>query len=109
MTDGGSPAPMPPAVRTHTAEEVAADTSPAKGGPVVAEVGRIVAAGAVRLVWWWPGVVATLAAYAAVALALYRDSYPNLWGGLAAGVVATAWYASPLRRLESRRRDRLRA
>jgi hypothetical protein len=75
----------------------------------VAEVGRIVAAGAARLLWWWPGVVVTLVTYAAVALALYRDSYPNLWGGLAAGVVATAWYLSPLRRLEARRRERLRA
>jgi len=73
-------------------------------------VGRIVATGAARLLWWWPGIVVTFAAYAAVAVALvHAASYPNLWGGLAAGVVAAAWYGSPLRRLEARRRQRLGA
>jgi hypothetical protein len=50
-----------------------------------------------------------LAIYAAVAIALFGRSYPNLWGGLAAVVTAAAWYASPMRGIESRRRDRLRA
>ncbi len=65
--------------------------------------------GAGRLVWWWPGLVVVALAYTAVAAGLSGQSYPNLWGGLAAMVAATAWYASPLRRLEARRRQRLRA
>lgn len=64
--------------------------------------------GAGRLVWWWPGLVVVALAYAAVAVGLFAQSYPNLWGGLAAIVVGTVWYASPLRRLEARRRQRLR-
>jgi hypothetical protein len=64
--------------------------------------------GAGRLVWWWPGLVVVALAYAAVAAGLFDQSYPNLWGGLAAIAVGTAWYASPLRRLEARRRQRLR-
>jgi hypothetical protein len=76
---------------------------------LVPAVGRIVATGAARLVWLWPGIVVTLAVYAAVALSVYHDSYPNLWGGLAAAVAATLWYGSPMRRLEGRRRQRLRA
>ncbi len=63
--------------------------------------------GAGRLAWWWPGVVVAVAAYVAVAVSLYDLSYPNLWGALAAAVVGTAWYVSPLRRMEARRRDRL--
>ena len=70
---------------------------------------RIIAAGAVRLVWWWPGVVAVVAVYVVVAVSLYHHSYPNLWGGLAAVVAALAWYASPLRNVEARRRKRLSA
>src|SRR5215472_6028339 len=65
--------------------------------------------GAGRLVWWWPGLVVVALAYAAVAAGMSAQSYPQLWGGLAAIVVGTAWYASPLRRLEARRRQRLRA
>ena len=65
--------------------------------------------GAGRLVWWWPGLVVVALAYAAVAAGLFARSYPNLWGGLAAMVVGTVWYTSPLRRLEARRRQRLRA
>jgi hypothetical protein len=77
--------------------------------PVALAVARILATSGVRLVWWWPGIVVALAVYAAVALAAYHDSYPNLWGGLAAGAAAVSWYGSPMRRLEGRRRDRLRA
>ncbi len=69
-------------------------------------LGRV-AVGAGRLAWWWPGVVVAVAAYVAVAISLYDRSYPNLWGALAATVVGTAWYLSPLRRMETRRRDRL--
>jgi hypothetical protein len=69
---------------------------------------RIVATSAARLVWWWPGIVVTLAVYAGVAITLFHESYPNLWGGLGAGVTAAAWYCSPLRRVEDRRRQRLR-
>jgi hypothetical protein len=65
--------------------------------------------GARRLVWWWPGLVVVALAYTAVAVELFGNSYPNLWGGVAAIVVGTVWYASPLRRLEARRRQRLRA
>jgi hypothetical protein len=72
--------------------------------PLVPAVTRIVATSAVRLLWRWPGIVVTLAVYAAVALPLYHDSYPNLWGALAAAVAAVAWYGSPMRRLEAHRR-----
>ncbi len=70
---------------------------------------RIVAGAAVRLLWWWPGIVVVVAAYVVVAGALFHQLYPNLWGGLAAGIVALAWYASPMRTIETRRRDRLRS
>ena len=70
---------------------------------------RRVVLGAGRLVWWWPGLVVVALTYTAVAAGLSAQSYPNLWGGLAAIVVGTAWYTSPLRRLEARRRQRLRA
>ncbi len=86
------------------------DTAPSEtGSSLGSTVLGTVARGAGRLLWWWPGVVVVLVAYAAVAIGLDGHSYSNLWGGLAALVVATAWYASPLRRLEARRRDRLRA
>jgi hypothetical protein len=65
--------------------------------------------GAGRLVWWWPGLVVVALAYAAVAAGLFDQPYPNLWGVIAAIAVGVAWYASPLRRLEARRRQRLRA
>jgi hypothetical protein len=76
---------------------------------VAVESLRRVALGAGRLVWWWPGLVVVVLAYTAVAAGLFDHPYPNLWGGIAAIVVGTAWYASPLRRLEARRRERLRA
>jgi len=87
------------------------DRLPAASGtvPVVPQVLRIVAIAAGRLLWWWPGVVVTFAAYLAVSLAVYGRSYPNLWGLLGAGAVAVAWYASPLRNAEARRRRRLRS
>jgi hypothetical protein len=65
--------------------------------------------GAGRLVWWWPGLLVVVLAYAAVAAGLFDRPYPNLWGAIAAIVVGAAWYASPLRRLEARRRARFRA
>lgn len=77
--------------------------------PLVSTELRIVAAGAVRLLWWWPGIVVVLAVYVAAAAALHHHLYPNLWGGLAAAVAALAWYGSPLRGVEARRRERLRA
>lgn len=77
--------------------------------PVARTVLGSVARGGARLVYWWPGLVVVLVAYAAVAIGLYRHSYSNLWGGLAAAVVAAAWYGSPVRRIEARRRARLRA
>jgi hypothetical protein len=76
---------------------------------VSAESLRRTVLGARRLVWWWPGLVVVALAYTAVAMALFDHSYPNLWGGIAAAAVGTAWYGSPLRRLEARRRERLRA
>ena len=76
---------------------------------VAAESLRRAVLGARRLVWWWPGLVVVVLAYTAVAVGLYGRSYPNLWGGIAAIVVGTGWYASPLRGLEARRRERLRA
>lgn len=75
---------------------------------VVAATAHRLATGALRLVWWWPGLVATVVAYAAVAAGLTGEAYPNLWGALAATVVAALWYASPLRSAEARRRQRLR-
>jgi len=103
--------PPPPAAGAHEvgATPLAAGAHEVRSAPVALAVARIIATSAVRIVWWWPGIVATLVVYAAVALALFHDSYPNLWGGLAAAVAAAAWYASPLRRLEGRRRERLRA
>jgi hypothetical protein len=87
-------------------EAVAADES----GSLAPVVRGEVLLGAARLLSWWPGVVVTVAAYVVVALCLYHHTYPNLWGGLAAAVVGTAWYASPMRRIEARRRqgERLR-
>lgn len=69
-----------------------------------ASLSRIVRS-AFRLAAWWPGMVAIPIAYAAVAAGLYHDSYPDLWGFLAAAVVGVAWYASPLGRWEARRRS----
>jgi len=86
-----------------------AEAGAAAEGRVSVTVLRVVASGAVRLLWWWPGLVVVMAAYAAVAIGLYHDSYPNLWGGLAAAVTAAMWYGSPLRAREARRRQRLRA
>jgi hypothetical protein len=40
-----------------------------------------IAVGAVRLVWWWPGMVVVLLAYVAVAVGLAGHPYNNLWGG----------------------------
>lgn len=77
--------------------------------PIATTVTSSVARGGLRLLWWWPGVVVVIVAYAAVAIGLYDHSYSNLWGGLAAAVVAAAWYGSPVRRIEARRRARLRA
>lgn len=83
--------------------------APPPSRPVAATVLSSVVRGGGRLVWWWPGIVVVLVAYAAVAIGLYDHSYSNLWGGLAAAIVAGAWYGSPLRGLEARRRARLRA
>jgi hypothetical protein len=52
--------------------------------------------------------VFVLLAYVAVAVALSGHPYNNLWGGVAATVAGAGWYASPLRRLEGKRRERLR-
>lgn len=57
-----------------------------------------------RIALFWPGMVVLVLAYAAVAGGLYGHSYSNLWGALAATVVGVAWYLSPLRRVEARRR-----
>jgi hypothetical protein len=75
---------------------------------VVGETARRVARSARRLISWWPGIGLVVVAYVAVTLALLAHSYPNLWGALAAVVVGAVWYATPLRHLESRRRNRLR-
>jgi hypothetical protein len=108
-----APAESPPSFESRSAVE----PSPASDRPLAEEstgslaprVLAIVATGAGRLVWWWPGVVAAVAAYVVTALALYHTVfYANLWGLVAAAVVGTAWYLSPLRTLESRRRRRLR-
>jgi hypothetical protein len=106
MTEECSATPAAPPIASPELAGPATTNRPGEGCLVLA-VGRIVASGAARLLWWWPGVVVTMAAYAAVALSLYDHSYPNLWGALAAAVVAVAWYASPMRRLEARRRQRL--
>lgn len=76
---------------------------------VAAESLRRAVLGAGRLARWWPGLIVVALTYVAVASGLFGGSYPNLWGGIAAIVVGTAWYASPLRRVEARRRERLRA
>lgn len=76
---------------------------------VVPETLRRVALGAWRIASWWPGLVVVVIVYVAVAIALFDHSYPNLWGALGALVAGIAWYISPLRRLETRRRDRLGA
>jgi hypothetical protein len=52
--------------------------------------------------------VVVLLAYVVVAAALAGHPYNNLWGGLAAIVAGAGWYASPLRRLEAKRRETLR-
>jgi len=87
--------------------EVTAEGDRPAGAAVAAAVLREVAQGGVRLVWRWPGLVVVVAVYAGVALGLYHEHYPNLWGGLAAALAAMAWYGSPLRALEARRRQRL--
>lgn len=87
------------------------DSPPADSRPpslVLVEL-RILAAGVVRLLWWWPGIVVVVAVYFAVAIGLFHHLYPNLWGGLAAVVAAGAWYGSPMRKIEARRRARARA
>ena len=68
---------------------------------------RIIAAGAGRVLLWWPGIVVVLAVYVVVAVGLYHHLYPNLWGGLAATIAALVWYGSPMRNYEARRRSRL--
>jgi len=40
---------------------------------------RIIAAGAGRVLLWWPGIVVVLAVYVVVAVGLYHHLYPNLW------------------------------
>ncbi len=76
---------------------------------VAATSARSVAVGATRIVTWWPGMLAALAAYVAVALPLALDGvgYPQLLGVVFAAVVGAGWYLSPLGRWESRRRSRL--
>lgn len=103
VTPAGAPAAGVTAEGPAPAIAGAPDQSP----PVVSTELRIIAAGAVRVLLWWPGIVVVLAVYVAVAVALYHHLYPNLWGGLAAAVAALAWYASPMRNYEARRRDRL--
>jgi hypothetical protein len=104
--DGPPPdGPMPP-TEAATGSAPSAAGAPAEAPPLLVTELRIIAAGAVRVLLWWPGIVVVLAVYVAVAVALYHHLYPNLWGGLAAAVAALSWYASPMRHYEARRRHR---
>ncbi len=78
-------------------------------GAVVSGTMRQVTLGAARLPFLFPGVPFAVVAYVATACGLIGTSYDNLWGVLAAAVAGTGWYLSPLGRLESARRERLRA
>lgn len=75
-------------------------------GEIAARTLRFAALGAARIASRWPGMVAAVLAYVAVAVptALAGAGYPQLLGALAAGVVGAGWYASPLGRFEARRR-----
>lgn len=64
--------------------------------------------GLVEIFFLWPGMCAVVIAYAATAASLYGRPYPNLWGVVAAVAVGTAWYASPVRKVEAKRRERKR-
>jgi hypothetical protein len=73
---------------------------------VAARTLRFVGRGAGTILLRWPGMLAVLVAYVAVATptALAGVGYPQLLGAVAAGAVGVCWYASPLGRWEARRR-----
>jgi len=69
----------------------------------------VVALGALRLVRRWPGLLAIPVSYGIAAALLYDRRYGYILSAVIAGAVGVAWYASPLRVVEARRRDRGRA
>lgn len=69
----------------------------------------VVALGAVRLLQRWPGLLAVPVSYGIAAAVLYERSYAYILSAVIAAVVGVAWYASPLRRVEARRRAKLPA
>ncbi len=69
----------------------------------------VVAIGAWRLVQRWPGLLAIPISYAIAATILYDRRYGYILSAVIAGAVGVAWYVSPLRVVEARRRERGRA
>ncbi len=80
--------------------------SPASMRSAAIESLSVTAAGAGRLVRRWPGLLAIPVSYAIAAATLYQHAYSYIVSALIAGVVGALWYASPLRRVEARRRAR---
>lgn len=60
--------------------------------------------GAGRLVRAWPGMVVIPAAYGVLVAVLSSLEYAYLIAAVGAAAIGVAWYASPLGRLEARRR-----
>lgn len=103
-------APGRPTLDEAASTEAAPSPSPYRRsfGDVARTSLSFVWAGSGRIVRLWPGVVVVLVAYiaAAVPLAVTGTGYPQLLGILAAAVFAGAWYGSPMRTWEARRRAR---
>lgn len=108
--DAGAEATGTPARATPAATEGA--PAPVPYRRTVGDVARtslsFVGVGGGRIARSWPGAVLTLVGYvaAAVPLAVAGVGYPQLLGVLAAAFVAVAWYSSPMRAWEARRRAR---
>ena len=64
----------------------------------------LTAVGAGRLVRRWPGLLAIPVSYGAAAAGLYGHSYGYILSAVIAAGVGVAWYGSPLRRIEAKRR-----
>ena len=82
---------------------------PATGASTALGSLSVVALGAVRLVQRWPGLLAVPVSYGVAAAVLYEHSYAYILSAVIAAVVGVGWYASPLRRVEARRRTSLPA
>lgn len=67
---------------------------------------HMVTGGMPRVLRRWPGLLAVLGVYVAVAvpLAVAGVGYPNVIGIVAATLAAGGWYASPIGRREAARR-----